>query len=110
MPRSAAAELARAGHDVLMVANSEPAADDRRVLALARETGRVLVTLDADFGHLVYRSGEPAPPTILYLRMHPIDGEMAASLVLQALSGSVDEQFVVCTTDGLRRRRLPPGR
>lgn len=108
LPRSAAEALARAGHDVLHVAQAEAAADDRRVLAMARVQRRMLVTFDADFGDLVYRLGEPAPPAILYLRLHPIDGAAAAELVLQALGQPVLGQFVVCTPEGQRRRPLPP--
>lgn len=107
VPRSAAHALAQAGHDVLAIADAEPSAGDRRVLALARDSGRVLVTFDADFGDLVYQHGEAAPEAILYLRMHPIDGATAASLVLQALSEPLRGHFVVCTRDGQRRRPLP---
>lgn len=107
LPRSTAEALARAGHDVLHMAQVEASADDRRVLALARSTARVLVTFDADFGDLVYRHAEPAPPAILYLRLHPIEGAAAAALVMQALDDSVHGQFVVCTPDGQRRRPLP---
>ena len=90
--------------------DAEAGAVDRRILALARESGRVLVTFDADFGTRVYQRGEPAPQAILYLRMHPIDGAGAAALALQALAEPVRGQFVVCTREGLRRRPLPPGR
>jgi len=107
MPRSAARALAAVGHDVLHVADAEPSADDRRVLALARQTGRMLVSFDADFGDLVFQHGEPAPEAILYLRLHPIDGPAAADLVAQALALPVQGHFVVCTRDGLRRRALP---
>ena len=107
MPRSTGRSLAQAGHDVVHIAATDPAADDRSVLGRARDDGRMLVTFDADFGDLVYQRGELPPPAILYLRMHPIDGATAASMVLQALAGPVDGQFVVCTRDGLRRRPLP---
>jgi predicted nuclease of predicted toxin-antitoxin system len=107
LPRSALEALVLAGRDVLHMAQAEPSADDRRVLAMARSTARVLVTLDSDFGDLVYRHGEPAPPAILYLRLHPIVGAAAAALVIQALADTVQGQFVVCSPDGLRRRPLP---
>jgi predicted nuclease of predicted toxin-antitoxin system len=108
LPRSTVIALASAGHDVLHMADAAAAADDRRVLALARSSGRVLVTFDADFGDLIYRRGEPAPPAILFLRLHPIDGDVAAALVLQALVEPVQGQFVVCAREGHRRRPLPP--
>lgn len=107
MPRSAGAALVGAGHDVVHIADTDPAADDRRVLARARESGRMLVTFDADFGDLVFQQGVAPPAAILYLRMHPIDGAASAALVLQALAAPVEGQFVVCTRDGLRRRPLP---
>jgi predicted nuclease of predicted toxin-antitoxin system len=107
LPRSAVDALVRAGHDVLHMAQAEPSADDRRVLAMARSMARVLVTLDSDFGDPVYRHGEPGPPAIPYLRLHPIVGAAAATPVIQALADNVQRQFVVCTPDGLRRRPLP---
>jgi predicted nuclease of predicted toxin-antitoxin system len=107
LPRSAGHVLAQAGHDVVHIGDTAPAADDRRVLAQARDSGRMLITFDADFGDLIYQHGELPPSAILYLRMHPIDGATAAALVLQALAGPVDGHFVVCTRDGLRRRPLP---
>ncbi|MBL8289159.1 MAG: DUF5615 family PIN-like protein [Rubrivivax sp.] len=110
MPRSASTALASAGHDVVHLADIDPGADDRRVIARARESGRVLVTFDADFGDLVYQHGEAPPAAILYLRMHPVDAAAAAALLLQALAAPVAGQFVVCTREGLRRRPLPAGR
>jgi predicted nuclease of predicted toxin-antitoxin system len=107
MPRSVRRALADAGHDVAFAADAEPAAEDRRVLALARASQRILVTFDADFGDLVYQQAVPAPPAIVYLRMHPIDTEAAADMVQQALADSPWDQFVVCTRQGRRRRALP---
>lgn len=85
----------------------EPAADDRRVLALALEHQRVLVTFDADFGDLVFQQRLPAPPSVLYLRLHPVDSVAAAELILRALASPVLGQFVACTREATRRRELP---
>lgn len=107
MPRSAGRLLADAGHDVALVADVQPAANDHSVLALARAQQRVLVTFDADFGELVYRQGVAPPPAIVYVRLHPIDGSAAAAKVLVALAEPIAGHFVVCTRDGHRRRPLP---
>jgi predicted nuclease of predicted toxin-antitoxin system len=107
LPRSTSVALVRAGHDVALVAESCPGADDRRVLALAREQGRVLITLDADFAELVFRYGETAPPAIVYLRLHPIDGSAAGRMVLDAFRAPVLGMLVVCSVGGTRRRALP---
>jgi len=105
--RSTIKFLTMAGHDVLSISEIEPGASDRRVLSLARETTRILVTFDADFGDLIFQHGEPAPPAILYLRLNPIDPFTAAGFVTDALRCSVEGLLVVCTRDGERRRVFP---
>lgn len=107
VPRSAGLLLAEAGHDVAFVADTNRAADDCAVLAMACAGQRVLVTFDADFGDLVYQQDVAAPSAIIYLRLHPIDGGSAAQMVLHALAEPVAGQFVVCTPLGRRRRPLP---
>lgn len=107
MPRSSGRVLAAEGHDVVFIADQSPAADDRRVLALAREQARVLVTFDADFGELVFQHGEAPPPAIVYLRLHPIDGGVAGAMAASALRDSLHGCLVVCTLDGRRRRAFP---
>lgn len=107
LARSTIAALADDGHDVAAVADIEPGASDRRVLILAREQARILITFDADFGELVFQQGEDPPPAILYLRLHPNDPRVAATVVIEALRSPVDDCFVVCTREGTRRRALP---
>lgn len=51
MPRGVADELCRVGHDVWMIAEIAPATKDLGVLALARSSGRRLLTFDSDFGN-----------------------------------------------------------
>ena len=107
-PRSAMVSLTAAGHDVLAVAVSAPGLSDRNVLALARTERRCLVTFDSDSGDLVFHKGEPSPPAIVYLRLHPIVSDEALSLTLRALDQPVQGWFIVATADALRRRPLQP--
>ncbi len=107
IPRSAGDLLSAAGHTVLHVSDLAPSADDLQVLALACERRCALVTFDADFGDLIFQRRARPPLSVLYLRMHPIDGATAAELVLRALAEPVDGQFVVCTRDAERRRAIP---
>jgi len=48
----AAQTLVAAGHDVRWMGDSDADPGDQAVLRMAREEGRVLVTLDKDFGEL----------------------------------------------------------
>ena len=107
MPRQAGQVLAAAGHELLFVADVAAGISDAEVLALACDQGRILLTLDADFGDLIYQQHRPAPLAIVYLRAHPIDGAQIGALAAQALLEPLEGHFVVCTLEGQRKRRLP---
>lgn len=51
--------LAEAGHDVEWSGNWDHDPGDEAILARAYREGRVLVTLDKDFGTLAIRQGQP---------------------------------------------------
>ncbi len=56
-------------HDVLAVRDTMRGASDERVLSLALEDARILLTSDKDFGDLVFRRGLPTEGVVL-LRFH----------------------------------------
>ena len=45
------------GHDVVSVKEINPSMEDPDILSLAVSESRLIVTMDKDFGELVYRSG-----------------------------------------------------
>ncbi|MBI4615972.1 MAG: DUF5615 family PIN-like protein [Planctomycetes bacterium] len=49
--------LAAQGHDVLPLRNVDPRLPDAEVLSRALREGRLVMTMDKDFGELVYRMG-----------------------------------------------------
>ena len=55
----AAATLAAAGHDVRWMGETPPDPGDEAVLSIALYEGRVLITLDKDFGELAIVYGKP---------------------------------------------------
>lgn len=56
---SACAEIEAAGHDVVWAGTWPDDPGDADILARARADGRILVTLDKDFGELVIVRGQP---------------------------------------------------
>jgi len=46
------------GHDVLAVRDLDPRMSDAEILDRAVREGRLILTMDKDFGELVYRSGK----------------------------------------------------
>ena len=61
--------LTRHRIDVIHVGLESPTIDDRKVLRLAIEKGRILLTLDSDHGDLVFRDRIASPPGIVLFRM-----------------------------------------
>jgi predicted nuclease of predicted toxin-antitoxin system len=107
MPRYVTDGLRGAGHDVATVAATNPATDDRGVLAIARSAKRWLLTLAADFGDLIFQRGAASPPAVLYFRLHPIVAADVLTLALESLDEAHAGHFCVVTRQGIRRRPLP---
>jgi predicted nuclease of predicted toxin-antitoxin system len=100
--------LVAAGYDIQSIATDHPGLDDRAVLALARRTGRRLLTFDSDFGDLVFFCGEPPPPAIVYFRLHPIRADVVLAVTLRALAETPDGYFAVAARENTRLRPFAP--
>jgi predicted nuclease of predicted toxin-antitoxin system len=87
--------LSAAGHDVESVSHWIPAASDTEVLAHARDSGRILITLDKDFGELVVKR---QLPHCGLLRLVGFSGDEEAEACISALSRfavELDEEAIV---------------
>lgn len=82
---------------------------DQDVLALAVETGRILVTRDRDFGELTFLRQLPTPPAIIYIRLRHVQLDAYGILLAGFLEREADRvfgNFVALTADGERWRSL----
>jgi predicted nuclease of predicted toxin-antitoxin system len=94
------------GYDVKAVRNINPKAKDSEILNLAIAEGRMVITMDKDFGELVYNSGE-MHSGVLILRLEDADGEQKAHIVKQVLNefaGRIQGKFCVFQDNRLRIR------
>jgi predicted nuclease of predicted toxin-antitoxin system len=83
LPRSAASFLGASGYDALHVADIGLAcASDAEIIEHARDTGRVIVTLDADFHRLLTVSSAARPAVI---RSEGLRGRAVAELILRVI-------------------------
>jgi predicted nuclease of predicted toxin-antitoxin system len=115
VPGDVAAALRGQGHDVAAVAQTHPASlADGAVLALARAEGRVLVTLDRDFGELVFARGA-AHAGVVYLRLPGAPGAALTARLVAVLRehgaalegagpGAAGRPFLVVTARDVRIR------
>jgi predicted nuclease of predicted toxin-antitoxin system len=105
--------LSHLGHDVVPVAQiGLSRADDEKILQVAQEQGRILVTRDRDFGNLVFV--QALGSGVLYLRVLPSTQDAVHNELERVLRIYTEEElakaFVVIEPDGHRMRRLPGAR
>jgi predicted nuclease of predicted toxin-antitoxin system len=108
-PRPVVAALMDAGHDVYSVAESLPGASDEAVLDRARTDGRVLLTLDKDFGELAFRQGLPAESGVVLFRLSGASPDEDNRRAIAALQQREEwASFFSVITDTLVRIRPIP--
>lgn len=110
IPRSAVEWLSNEGHDTVWVTRVSPGLSDTEVLALAVRDQRVVVTMDRDYGDLLFRVREPAPPGVLYLRgpfTSPEEMVGVLSMLLSAMDIELMGFFTRLSRDTIRQRALP---
>lgn len=105
--RKAEEFLAAQGHDVKAVRDLDPKMLDKDILELAVAEARLVVTMDKDFGELVYRSRR-AHAGVLLLRLEAATGAEKVA-VLKILSERYTDElagkFAVYQNGKLRIRR-----
>jgi predicted nuclease of predicted toxin-antitoxin system len=95
------------GHDTMSVRDVDSRAKDRDILQLAVREDRMIITMDKDFGELVFNSGL-AHSGVLILRLEDATGEEKVDVVKAILSEfatSIENKFCVYQNGKLRIRR-----
>ena len=103
----ARAELTAAGYDVIWAGDWAEDPGDEEILARAHAEGRVLVTLDKDFGELAIVRGTPHSGI---LRLVNIAARQQAAVCLHAIRqhGSELQAGAIITAEPSRLRLRPP--
>jgi Domain of unknown function (DUF5615) len=101
--------LRAAGHDVAVVAEHHRGAADDRVLALALQEGRVLLTEDTDFGELVFSRGNRSIGVILFRFPARARVDLAGSVVtfVELVGERLVGAFAVLEPGRARLRPMP---
>ena len=98
--------LSTSGHDVKTVRAIDPKMPDQTILQIAVEESRIVVTMDKDFGQLVYRA-EQAHAGVLLLRLEEATSEEKVHVVAQIIQDHADKlegRFSVYQSGRLRIR------
>lgn len=103
----ALAELQAAGHDVIWAGQWDQDPGDEEILARALAEGRILVTLDKDFGHLVFARRQPHGGIIRLVNFPARQQARACLHVLGRHAAELEAGALVTAEPGVLRIRLP---
>ena len=104
------AALEAAGHDVFRTQERSAGLLDERHLAEARQSVRVVITNDTDFGDLIFRDGHAPPAGIVLLRLGNVAADARAARMMEALDflgPDVLGSFSLVTMKLLKPRPFP---
>lgn len=96
--------LVENGYDVKCMRDINPKAADSEILHLAVEEARMVITMDKDFGELVYNSGR-LHSGVLLLRLEDADSDQKVRILKKLLSDHSDklqDRFCVFQNGRLR--------
>lgn len=82
--------LAENGYDTKAVRDLNPKAKDSEILHLAVAESRMVITMDKDFGELVYNSGMKHSG-VLILRLEDAKGDQKVEIVKKILSDYINK-------------------
>ena len=101
------AELQSAGHDVVWTGDLPVDPGDEEILAQAHREGRILITLDKDFGELAIVHGKPHCGIV---RLVNIRAKLQAKMceVVLAKHGGELQRGAIVTAEPARLRIHPP--
>jgi predicted nuclease of predicted toxin-antitoxin system len=96
------------GYDIEAIMEFSAGIPDTEVLKIANEKEAVLITMDKDFGELVYRNKHNAFGIVL-LRINHLESDKQLSIINQLLDKYVDEllgRFTVVQENNIRIRTI----
>ena len=98
--RSLTALLVAQGHDVISAVDVDPRASDERIVDLARQKDRLLITADKDFGELVFVQHRPHGPLIRVVELSVVEQVQAVTELLEQHYHELTGQVIVKITRG----------
>ena len=107
IPLTSVFALRESGYDVVSISERCPGDDDERVLNIAHEEKRVVITFDRDYGALIFEKRLPFPAGVLLLRFQPVSPLEPAQFVARLLSLGIDLNGNFTTGDRNRVRQRP---
>jgi predicted nuclease of predicted toxin-antitoxin system len=95
-------------HDVLSVASLNPSMEDKAILAIANSEARIVITMDKDFGELIF-NGKHSSSGVLLLRLEEATADEKLKVIIEIFGTYIDSMphnFCVYQNKKLRIKHL----
>jgi len=96
------------GYDVKSIAEDNFGITDIEVLNIAQSEDRIILTLDKDYGELIFRYKANNPPAVIFYRYKGVSPEFAGTTLINILNDqyiSLSNVFTVIEQNNLRQRK-----
>ena len=103
----ARAVVVAAGHDVIWTGDLDQDPGDTEILSMAHREGRVLVTLDTDFGQLAVLKGQPHAGIVRLVGIRAREQGTVVVEVLGAHGAELEQGAMIVVEPDRVRIRLP---
>jgi predicted nuclease of predicted toxin-antitoxin system len=99
--------LLESGQDIISIARKYPGETDEKVIQLAIEQNRTIITLDSNYGELIFKIGFKPAAGVLYFRLKKYQPSEVGIVVLELIEKSIDfsNKLIVVDENTIRERR-----
>jgi len=108
IPQKSIALLREKGFDVKSISEASPGISDIKVLQIAQEEQRTILTFDKDYGYLIYKKDITFTSGLIYFKITPVKPELVGELVIKFISMGIvfKGYFTVVHTESIRQKPL----
>lgn len=95
------------GFDIVSIREDFPSISDEEVLRIAKESNRIILTFDSDYGELIFKYSIKNPPSVIYFRNKGNNPIWAGNLIIELLNEDkykFEKCFTVVGENSVRQR------
>lgn len=111
IPKTVVEKLLDNNHQIIAIRTEFPGKTDKEIIKLSKDKRQPILTMDKDFGFLVYKE-KLQPYCVILLRIKPQSPEMIYSTIklvlneIERLEINLEDKFLVFDGKTLRIRKL----
>ena len=100
--------LAQNGFDIIHIGETNSGIPDEKVMEIAINEERTILTFDRDYGELIFKYGFKPPKGVVYFRLNSFDPTLPATFLMKLLkenSIQIENIFTVIDANSLRQKK-----